>query len=94
MISGLIASNEELQYNYFSLRTNYFVKNIKIDGFSVEWHDSLGESELIELEDGIHILEYTKFAKDGFGQHKNEENFKKKIEFFGGGTFITIIKIE
>jgi len=76
--------NSEIEKLYSNrsviLKSDYFVKNIKINGFSVEWHEYSGSSEIIKVEAGTHTLEYTTYSVNGFGHHLNERTFKKKVE--------------
>jgi hypothetical protein len=79
-----------------SFSSNVFIKNLKVDGFTVEWptfeaKDFIGDSMVyydvpspnsshteVSVETEI-IVEYTTFAMNGFGQHRNESS--KKIKF-------------
>ncbi len=71
---------------YVELKTNNFVKNVMIDGFSVKFYDNLGCSADYKIKDLEKdetreiIIEYTKYSKNGFGHHLNEENKKIKVE--------------
>lgn len=53
--------------------SNRFIKNLKIDGYTLHWYENLGYSDSKHFDVGDYRVEYTTFSKNGFGHHLNEE---------------------